>query len=85
MIQRRGEAAGEIPDDQMAGIFAAHLTKVQNLLASRANCDVLYVEHRHAIEAPAEVASAINDFLGGQLDTAAMTAVVDQQLHRNRA
>jgi hypothetical protein len=85
MIQRRGESAGDVPDDQMAGIFAAHLTKVQNLLASRANCDVLYVEHRHAVEAPAQVAAAINDFLGGQLDTAAMTAVVDQQLHRNRA
>jgi hypothetical protein len=85
MIQRRGETAGDIPDEQMAGIFAAHLTKVQNLLASRPNCDVLYVEHRHAIEAPAQVAAAINDFLGGQLDTAAMTAVVDQQLHRNRA
>jgi len=85
MLQRRGEAAGAISDNQMAGIFAAHLTKVESLLASRANCDVLYVEHRQAIEAPAQVAAAINDFLGGHLDTAAMTAVVDHQLHRNRA
>ena len=85
MLQRRGEAAGDISDSQMAGIFAAHLTKVQNLLAKRANCEVLYVEHRQAIEAPAQVAAAINDFLGGRLDTAAMTAVVDHQLHRNRA
>ena len=85
MLQRRGEAPSEISDMQMAGIFAAHLTKVQNLLAKRANCDVLYVEHRQAIEAPAQVAAAINDFLGGHLDTAAMTAVVDHQLHRNRA
>lgn len=85
MLQRRGEAAGDLSDDQMAGIFAAHLTKVQNLLARRVNCDVLYVEHREAINAPAHVAAAINDFLGGQLDTAAMTAVVDNRLHRNRA
>jgi hypothetical protein len=85
MLERRGEEAGDVSDEDMAGIFEAHLAKVQKLLARRDNCDVLYVEHRQAIDAPARVADAINDFLGGQLDTAAMTSAVDKQLHRNRA
>ena len=84
MLQRRGENAGDVSDDEMARMFAAHLTKVEALLARRDNCDVLYVEHRDTVDDPASVAEAINEFLGGHLDTRAMTAVVDPQLYRNR-
>ena len=38
-----------------------------------------------AVSRPAAVAESINQFLGGQLDTDAMTAVVDPELYRNRA
>jgi hypothetical protein len=84
MLERRGEASGDVSDDEMAEMFAAHLTKIEGLLARRDNCDVLYVEHRDAVNQPSAVAESINEFLGGHLDTRAMTAVVDPQLYRNR-
>jgi hypothetical protein len=85
MLEHRGEPGGVASDDEMASTFAAHLTLVQNLLATRRNCDVLYVDHRQAIEDPAQVASTVNEFLGGRLDAAAMAAEIDRSLHRNRA
>ena len=85
MLERRGEASGDAGDDELARMFAAHLTKVEGLLSSRDNCDVLYVDHRDAVGDPSAVAEAINQFLGGHLDAGAMTAVVDPDLYRNRA
>ena len=85
MLEHLGEAPGNTPDDDLAGMFAAHLLKVEHLMAVRDNYEVLYVEHRQVIDNPAEVAEAINEFLGGQLDVAAMATVVDRQLYRNRA
>ncbi len=84
MLERRGEPPGDTSDEEMARMFASHLTKVDILLAQRENCEVLYVDHRDAVDNPVQVADAINQFLGGQLDTAAMATVVDPQLYRNR-
>jgi hypothetical protein len=85
MIERRGERGGTASDDAVASMFTAHLARVEETLATRPNFDVLYVEHRRAIEAPEEVAAAINGFLGNTLDARAMAAEIDQRLHRNRA
>ena len=85
MVARRGTPTGDISDEVMASTFTAHLAQVQKLLSSRANCEVLYIDHRDAIETPDKVAAAIAGFLGEPLDTAAMTAEIDQSLHRNRA
>ena len=84
MLERRGEAWDDISDEAMAGMFAAHLAKMEDYLAARENCDVLYIDHREALETPAQVAADINEFLGGWLDTAAMAAGVDGRLLRNR-
>ena len=81
MLERRGESSGDVGDDEMARMFSAHLTKIEGVLANRENCAVLYVEHRDAVDNPSAVALAVNDFLGGHLDTEAMTAVVDPQLY----
>ena len=85
MLERRGESPGGVNDDEMARMFAAHLAKIEKVLADRENCDVLYVDHRDTVDDPSAVATAINEFLGGHLDTRAMTAVVDPRLYRNRA
>jgi len=84
MLERRGESSGDVSDDEMARMFAAHLAKTESLLASRKNCDLLYVDHRDTVNKPSAVAEAINEFLGGHLDIQAMTSVVDPQLYRNR-
>jgi hypothetical protein len=84
MLERRGESPGDVDDEEMAEMFTSHLTKVEGLLKQRPNCDVLYVDHRDAVNDPTQAAAAISQFLGGQLDTLAMAAVVDPQLYRNR-
>ena len=84
MLARRGEKVDDVGDGEMAQMFAAHVVKVERWLAQRPNFDVLYVDHHDAVRAPAEVAASINQFLGGQLDTEAMAAVVDPKLYRNR-
>lgn len=85
MLERRGEAAGQASDQDLARWFARHLDQLEEQLSRRANWEVLYVEHRNVLRAPVEVAARISRFLGGDLDVAKMSAVVDQQLYRNRA
>lgn len=85
MLERRGEQPGEADDEEMARLFSAHLDKVQMQLASRANCEVLYVDHRTTVESPGTIATQINTFLGHRLDVDAMTRIVDEQLYRNRS
>ena len=85
MLERRGETPGDASDEELADMFAVHLSKVERLMASGDNYDVMYVEHRQTIDDPRQVAEDINTFLGGHLDVAAMATVVDGQLYRNRA
>jgi hypothetical protein len=87
MLQRRGEQPGETDDDDMAQLFETHLRKVKTELATRPNFDVLYIEHRDTLTAPARVADAVAGFLGEalRLDVEAMTRAVDNGLYRNRA
>ncbi|MCH7747168.1 MAG: sulfotransferase family protein [Acidobacteria bacterium] len=84
MLERRGESGGDASDEEMAKMFAAHLTKTERQLAARPNCEVLYVDHRATLNTPREVAAQVSRFLGDRLDVEKMTAVVDQQLYRNR-
>lgn len=84
MLAHRGESTDDVSDEEMARHFSKHLLGIHQWLDARANFEVLYVDHREALEDPARAAAAINEFLGGNLDTTAMAAVVDRQLYRNR-
>lgn len=85
MLERRGEPAGDVGDAEMERMFAAHLTRVERELAERDNCEVLYVEHRTAIDSPRTVAEQLSRFLDGRPDVDQMAAAVDPRLYRNRA
>ena len=85
MLDRRGESGGDASDEVMAKMFAAHLENAERHLAARPNCEVLYVDHRATLDTPRVVATQVSRFLGDRLDVEKMTAVVDQQLYRNRA
>ena len=63
----------------------AQLKQVHAWLAARPNFAVMPVRHADLIRDAASQARAMNAFLGGGLDEAAMTAAVDPSLHRNRA
>ena len=85
MLIRRGEPTDTISDERMAEMFRKHLLEVEGWLGKQPNVEVIYVDYNQMLDAPAHAIEAINNFLGGRLDTAAMTAVVDKTLHRQRA
>ena len=85
-LERRGEPGSDTAEDgRLAGAFAAHLSKVERELAARAECEVLYVNHRSVIENPRTVAEQVNRFLGDRLDLDRMAESVDPRLYRQRA
>ena len=85
MLARRGEPVGDSAEERrLAGVLAAHLSKVERGLAARTDCKVLYVDHRAAIESPRVVARQVNRFLDKKLDVDRMTAAVDSRLYRQR-
>ena len=85
MLARRGEPVGDSAEERrLAGVLAAHLSKVERGLAARTDCRVLYVDHRAAIESPRVVARQVNRFLDNKLDVDRMTAAVDSRLYRQR-
>ena len=86
MLERRNESGGDAAEDRrLAGAFAAHLTRVDRELSARADCEVLHVHHRSAVERPREVAKRVNRFLDGGLDVERMAEAVDPRLYRQRA
>jgi broad-specificity NMP kinase len=85
MLIRRGESADTISDERMSEMFRKHLGEVESWLAKQPNIEVTYVNYKRVLDDPLSTITALNDFLGGQLDSAAMAAVVDKTLHRQRA
>ncbi len=84
MLIRRGEDPDTTDDARMAGLYEKHLKQVYAWIEKRPSVDVVYVNHRDAIEKPREVAHGVNAFLGGGLDEDVMAAVVDPSLYRQR-
>ena len=83
MLGRRGENA--ITDDEMmAEAYRNHLASVRILVRKRPNFEILEVRYDAAVKQPKDAARAVNEFLGGALDEAAMVAAVDAELYRNR-
>ncbi|HNO78506.1 MAG TPA: sulfotransferase domain-containing protein [Phycisphaerae bacterium] len=85
MLIRRGTYKPEISDDEMKRMFLLHLEQVTDFLQKHDVMETLYVNYNRLISDPSDRIDSINQFLGGGLDTAAMAAVVDKQLYRNRA
>ena len=89
MMQNRGEgddvAGGEdVPDAEMAALFARHVDQVQAWMVQQPNVRVLHIDYNALLADPAPFVARLHDFLPFALDTAAMTAVVDPDLYRNR-
>lgn len=85
MLSHRGEDSNAVSDEVMAQSLTTHLREVDYYLKHSATFETLYLEHGEALLEPALTARAINEFLGGKLDEAAMIDAVDGSLHRNLA
>ncbi|MDP3226125.1 MAG: hypothetical protein Q8M96_23585 [Rubrivivax sp.] len=83
MLQREGKAA---PADAelLKKAFASQLSQLDTWLAAQPSIAVMPVPYHQVLREPQSVAEALNNFLGLNLDTAAMVRVVDPALHRQR-
>ena len=84
MLIRRGEDPDKMDDAQMTLLFEKHLKQVDEWLRAQPNFRVLYVHYSDVLSDPQPQITAINRFLGGNLNVAAMGQMVDPQLYRNR-
>jgi hypothetical protein len=84
MLDRAGKSGGALDDDRLREIYDRQLAEARDWLSGRQNFDVLYVDYHDVLTDATSVAARLNAFLGGSLDEAAMAAVPDQSLYRNR-
>jgi hypothetical protein len=84
MLVNRGEDPNKVDDAEMTRLFNAHLAKVTGWLETRKNFKVLYVSYNDLVSNPTADIDRIDAFLDGRLDRAAMAAVVDPVLYRQR-
>ena len=82
LVNRHEDTAAD--DAQMTALFTHHLQEIRQWLAAQSNFAVLYVSYSDLLTTSAPVVSQINQFLGGNLNTAAMLDVIDPTLYRNR-
>jgi hypothetical protein len=83
MLDRRGEEAID-ERETMAEAYRNHLAAVKIMVRKRPNFEMLEFRYDEAVKDPRAAARAVNAFLGGTLDEAAMVGVVDAELYRNR-
>jgi hypothetical protein len=85
MLARRGRPAPSPAEDEtMRGVLLRHLDKVTRWLDGQDHLKVLYVSYNQMFSRGPDHAARVDAFLGGGLDTAAMTAAVDPTLYRQR-
>jgi len=83
MLERRGEE-NPLDDSKTKDYYLRHLVQVKFLVRNRANMEIIEVNYRQALDDPSAFVAAVDRFLGGRMDRAAMQAVVDENLYRNR-
>ncbi len=84
MLQRRGQGADGVDDAEIAAVFGRHLNEVRAWLQTQQHMAVLYVDYAEILRDPLAESGKIEAFLGRSLDVQRMTAVVDDNLYRQR-
>lgn len=85
MLDRLGDAApgGDLESAKEA--YRNDIVAARLYARKQPFMEMLEVHYAEAVADPAAAARAVNAFLGGELDEAAMAAAVNEQLYRNRA
>ncbi len=84
MLLRKGNDPEAQDDQKMAQIFSHHLEEVKDWLARQRNVRVLFLHYAEVMRDPRAKAHEIAAFLNLPLDEAAMAAIPDVKLHRQR-
>ncbi len=82
MLERDRKGGARTDDHALGRTFAAQLRAAQNWADSRENLELLPISYSQAVQTPSRAAAEVADFLGHELDLAAMAAVADPTLHR---
>jgi hypothetical protein len=85
MLDRLGNAAPGADLEAVKEAYRNDIVSARLHARKRPNMELLEVHYGEAVADPAAAARAVNAFLGGQLDEAAMAASVKAHLYRNRA
>ena len=84
MLIRRGEKTDKISDEEMITTYHKHLSEVLGFLEAHKCFSVFFVNYNDLMRDPEDWIPRIAAFLRKDMDTAAMKAVVDPKLYRNR-
>ena len=84
MIDRLGTTDASAEEEAMKEAYRNDIVRTRLLCKKRPNFALIEVHYRATIETPAATAREVNGFLDHRLDEAAMRAVVDEGLYRNR-
>ncbi len=85
LARRAAQPEVEVAPERLAAVFAAQLAETERWLAKQPRFQTLVLDYRAVVADPPAAAAAIDAFLGGGLDLAAMASAVDPSLHRQRA
>lgn len=84
MIQRLGSRDTSADPEAMKEAYRNDIVRVRLLCKKQPNFELIETHYRKTVEHPDGTVEAVNLFLGGWLDVAAMRASVDASLYRNR-
>jgi tetratricopeptide (TPR) repeat protein len=84
MLGKKADVEKKIYPSALAETFKKQLEKTQSWIKTNPQFDVMYVSYAETINNPSEMAENISLFLESDLNTKAMTEVIDSTLYRNR-
>ena len=85
MLQRLGKSGAKLDSTEMARVFQRQLDTIEAWLAAQPSFSVMFLNYRDVVSDPLSHAKRIREFLGLDLDTSAMCAVVNPALYRQRS
>lgn len=85
MLIRRGTFKEDgISDGEMGKMLTMHVDQVLRKMESRDNVEMLCIDYNAMLAGAAASIARVNELLGGDLNTQAMTGAVDKSLYRQR-
>ncbi len=84
MMERISPTLTSSDHETLRSTFPRLMEMIGTWLKKQASFEVLSVNYADAIADPQEVATRVNEFLGGTLDSKAMASAVDPELYRSR-
>lgn len=85
MLSRRGREGGDLSKEKLIGLFEQQLAEFDAWIRRQPGFEILYVNYNEALQNAAQTVKTVNEFLGGGLDTVAMSKVIEPSLYRQRA